>query len=131
MNHLTCWCGLDTSRKENGCLQYIPGSHRWGLLPKPVIAGDFLSVKDLLNEEQKKQFLNPVFIETEPGYGVFHHPLTLHGSSENRSDFPRRAVVLNVFQDGTLSDSNEALLDGVPFISKGNKMEGQFFPLLF
>ncbi|MEP6467837.1 MAG: phytanoyl-CoA dioxygenase family protein, partial [Parafilimonas sp.] len=26
--HLTCWCGLDDSTKENGCLQYVPGSHR-------------------------------------------------------------------------------------------------------
>ena len=31
--HLTCWCGLDDATKENGCLQYIAGSHRWGLLP--------------------------------------------------------------------------------------------------
>jgi Protein involved in biosynthesis of mitomycin antibiotics/polyketide fumonisin len=35
-----CWCGLDDSTKENGCLQYIAGSQKWGLLPKPVIAGE-------------------------------------------------------------------------------------------
>ena len=29
--HLTCWCGLDDSTIENGCLQYVPGSQRWGL----------------------------------------------------------------------------------------------------
>src|SRR5687767_7689470 len=40
ISHLTCWCGLDDSTKENGCLQYISGSHKWGLLPKPVIAGE-------------------------------------------------------------------------------------------
>ena len=43
--HLTCWCGLDDSTKENGCLQYIAGSHRWGLLPKPVLAGDIAGNK--------------------------------------------------------------------------------------
>ncbi|HEY0433464.1 MAG TPA: phytanoyl-CoA dioxygenase family protein, partial [Chitinophagaceae bacterium] len=31
--HLTCWCGLDDSTRENGCLQYIAGSHKRGLLP--------------------------------------------------------------------------------------------------
>ena len=38
--HLTCWCGLDDSTEENGCLQYVPGSHRWGLIDKPELAGD-------------------------------------------------------------------------------------------
>ena len=48
--HLTCWCALDDSTKENGCLQYIAGSHKWGLLPKPVIAGELHGIKDFLNE---------------------------------------------------------------------------------
>jgi ectoine hydroxylase-related dioxygenase (phytanoyl-CoA dioxygenase family) len=34
MAHLTCWCGLDDSTEENGCVQYVPRSHRWGLLNK-------------------------------------------------------------------------------------------------
>jgi hypothetical protein len=38
--------------------------------------------------------------------------------------------VLNVFADGTISNSDEELLKGVPVIPKGHKMEGQFFPLL-
>src|SRR5215475_7474020 len=38
--HLTCWIGLDDSTRENGCLQYIPGSHRWPDLPITGLAGD-------------------------------------------------------------------------------------------
>jgi len=30
-----------------------------------------------------------------------------------------------------MSDSNEPLLTGVPVIPRGDKMGGQFFPLLF
>jgi hypothetical protein len=129
--HLTCWCGLDDSTKENGCLQYIPGSQEWGLLPKPVIAGELQGIKDFLNEEQKKQFENPQFAEVKAGEAIFHHSLTLHGSGENKSDKPRRAFVINVFADGVVSDSNEELLAGVPPVKKGMKMEGQFFPLLY
>src|SRR5689334_13463262 len=44
--HLTCWCGLDDSTKENGCLQYIAGSHKWGLLPKHVIAGELQGIRN-------------------------------------------------------------------------------------
>jgi ectoine hydroxylase-related dioxygenase (phytanoyl-CoA dioxygenase family) len=65
------------------------------------------------------------------GYAAFHHPLMVHGSFANKSPKPRRAFVLNVFADGTESNSDEVLLNGVPPIKKGNKMEGQFFPLIF
>jgi hypothetical protein len=129
--HLTCWCGLDDSTKENGCLQYIAGSHEWGLLPKPVIAGELQGIKDFLNEEQKKQFEDPRFAEVKAGEAIFHHPLTLHGSGSNTSSKPRRAFVINVVADGVISDSNEPLLDGVPVVPKGEKLQGQFFPLLY
>ncbi len=129
--HLSCWCGLDDSTKENGCLQYIPGSHKWGLLPKPVIAGELQGIKDFLNEEQKKQFENPQFAEVKAGEAIFHHPLTLHGSGANTSTKPRRAFVLNVIADGVISDSDEPLLEGVPVIPKGEKIDGHFFPLLY
>ena len=129
--HLTCWCGLDDSTKENGCLQYIPGSHKWGLLPKPVIAGELQGIKDFLNEEQKGRFANPKYAEVKAGEAIFHHSLTLHGSGANTSAKPRRAFVINVFADGVVSDSNEPLLQGVPVVAKGKKMEGQFFPLLY
>lgn len=129
--HLTCWCGLDDSTKENGCLQYISRSHTWGLLPKPVIAGELHGIKDSLNDEQRQEFEHPQFAEVKAGEAIFHHSLTLHGSGENKSNRPRRAFVINVFADGVESDSDEPLLEGVPVIPKGNKMEGQFFPLLF
>jgi len=129
--HLTCWCGLDDATKENGCLQYIAGSNNWGLLPKPVISGELHGIKDFLSEEQKKQFENPQYAELKAGEAVFHHSLTLHGSSENKSEKPRRAFVINVFADGVISDSNEPLLEGVPVVPQGEKMDGQFFPLLY
>jgi len=129
--HLTCWCALDDATIGNGCLQYIPGSHEWGLLPKPVIAGELEGIKDFLNDEQKKQFNAPQFAEVKAGEAIFHHSLTLHGSGANRSSDPRRAFVINVIADGVVSDTNEVLLDGVPVIPKGEKIEGQFFPKLF
>jgi len=129
--HLTCWCGLDDATKENGCLQYIAGSQQWGLLPKPVLAGDIKGINEFLNEDQQKQFEQPQFAEVKAGEAIFHHSLTLHGSGENKSDKPRRAFVINVFADGVISDSDEPLLEGVPVVPKGNKMEGQFFPLLY
>jgi ectoine hydroxylase-related dioxygenase (phytanoyl-CoA dioxygenase family) len=85
---------------------------------------------NFLTEEQKTQF-KPIPIEVKAGYGTFHHPLLLHGSYENKSDRSRRAFVLNVFADGTESNSDSEMLQGVPPVRKGQKMEGKFFPLLF
>ena len=128
--HLTCWCALDDATIENGCLQYIAGSHEWGLLPKPVIAGDFHGIKNFLSEKQTESFNKPVPVPVKAGEAIFHHSLTLHGSGENKSNMPRRAFVINAFANGVSSDSDEPLLEGVPAIRKGEKIEGQFFPLL-
>ncbi|MEM7379604.1 MAG: phytanoyl-CoA dioxygenase family protein [Bacteroidota bacterium] len=130
MQHLTCWVALDDATVDNGCLHYIPGSHQWGLLEKPELAGDMEGIMEYLSEDQKKAF-KPVPIELKKGYATFHHPLLMHGSFENRSDRKRRAFVLNVFADGTKSNTNEVLLNGVPIIPKGEKMQGKFFPLLY
>lgn len=131
MQHLTCWVGLDDATTENGCLYYIPGSHRWGLIDKPELAGDMEGVKHFLNDEQKKTFANKVAIEMKRGHATFHHPLLMHGSYENSSSKARRAFVINVFADGTYSDTDEVILNGVPVIEKGKKLEGKFFPLLY
>lgn len=130
MQHLTCWCGLDDATEENGCLQYVPGSHRWGLLKKPILTGEMNGLMSMLNEKQK-EFFKPVSIPLQAGYAAFHHPLLVHGSYANHSDRSRKAFVLNVFADGTVSDTDEVLLKGVPVISKGEKMGGKFFPLIF
>ncbi|MBT8294476.1 MAG: phytanoyl-CoA dioxygenase family protein [Eudoraea sp.] len=130
MQHLTCWTGLDDATIENGCLHYIPKSHKWGLLDAPSLAGDMNGLMKYLTEEQKKEF-KPVAIELKKGYGTFHHPLLVHGSYENNSEMSRRAFVINVFADGTVSNTDDELLVGVPIIPKGHKMQGKFFPLLF
>jgi ectoine hydroxylase-related dioxygenase (phytanoyl-CoA dioxygenase family) len=130
MSHLTCWIALDDSTKENGCLWYVPGSHRWRLLPITGLAGDMHEIMTVLDEEQKAAF-HPVPIELKRGYCTFHHPLLVHGSFENRNERQRRATVINVFRDGVRSMSDEPLLAGVPPIAKGARMDGTFFPLLF
>ena len=130
MAHLSCWIGLDDSTKENGCLHYVPRSHRWDLLPITGLANDMTAIQTVLTDEQKSNF-KPVAIELKAGEASFHHPLMVHGSFENKSERPRRAVVLNVFLDGVKSDSANPPLAGVPAIPVGEKMQGQFFPFLF
>ena len=62
MSHLTCWIALDDSDRDNGCLYYVPGSHRWKLLPVTGLTGNMDEIMTVLTPEQKQAFL-PVPIE--------------------------------------------------------------------
>lgn len=130
MQHLTCWIGLDDATQENGCLNYVPGSHRWGLLERLELGGEMDAIFQQLTDEQQKQ-IKPIPMELKKGHACFHHPLMLHGSYENKSDRSRRAMVLNVFADGTMSNTNEVMLRGTDIcIPKGEALNSKYFPLL-
>jgi ectoine hydroxylase-related dioxygenase (phytanoyl-CoA dioxygenase family) len=128
--HISCWIGLDDSTRENGCVHYVPGSHCWQLLPRTSFANEMDVVLDSLTPGQRDEF-KPVAIELKAGECSFHHPLMVHGSYANQTAKPRRAVVINAFRDGVVSASDAPLLEGVPAIPAGQKIDGQFFPLLF
>jgi len=129
VGHISCWIGLDDATRENGCLQYVPGSHRWPLLPRASFANEMDAILDHLSPSQRSSF-NPVPVELRAGECSFHHPFMIHGPYANNTDTPLRALVLNAILDGTLSTSDTPLLDGVAIIPSGQKLDGQFFPLL-
>ena len=139
MQHMTVHIALDDQTEENGAIKYIPGSHRWHRVkdgkqvPLPITDIDFKtmdSVKTILTPEEKENF-KPIPGLLKKGHASFHHPLMVHGSFPNRTEFPRRAAVLNYFAEGTLSNSDQPLLKGVPVIPPGEPLVCRFFPLVF
>ena len=134
MAHLTCWIGLDDVDETNGCLHYIPGSHRWGLVEKTALAGDMEAVRERLAPEQQADFDRKVPVTLRRGEASFHHPLLMHGSYANRSERPRRATVINVLADGVRSNmdgANRPGADNYPAVATGEPMGGPYYPLLF
>lgn len=133
MNHLTAWIALDEVNTDNGCMFYIPGSHKWGLLEKTGLAGDMDSVREVLTEEQIEDFEHSIPVELAIGHASFHHPLLMHGSYENKSERSRRATLINVFADGVVSNrdlTNVPGTDNYPQVPKGETMGGTYYPLL-
>jgi ectoine hydroxylase-related dioxygenase (phytanoyl-CoA dioxygenase family) len=134
MAHLTCWIALDDVDESNGCLFYIPGSHRWGLVEKTALAGNMEAVRERLSLQQRADFDQKTPMLLRRGEASFHHPLLMHGSFTNGSERPRRATVINVLADGVCSNMDAAHAPGAanyPAVPKGEPMGGPYYPLLF
>jgi ectoine hydroxylase-related dioxygenase (phytanoyl-CoA dioxygenase family) len=135
MHHLTCWIGLDDATTENGCLYFVPGSHKWGLLPITGLTGDMEAVRKVLDAKQTAAFEQKVANVLPRGYASFHHPQTMHGSYANYSEKPRRAIVLNAMNRFTLGNTKDyerlEALHNFPVMKQDEPLDSRFFPLLF
>lgn len=100
-NLLTAWVAFDDVNEENGCMQVVPSSHRWGL----VEGGDFFFQDRTAQEERIKApdgtSLQPVSCNLKAGELSFHHCLTLHSSGPNRTHRPRRSLVIHLMPGDT------------------------------
>jgi ectoine hydroxylase len=82
---------VDPSRKENGCLQVIQGSHHCGRVDH-ILSGDQAGAdRERVEEILKRMPL--VYVEMEPGDALFFHSNLLHRSDQNRSDKPRWSMI--------------------------------------
>jgi hypothetical protein len=82
---------LDDSDERNGCFRVIRGSHTRGPLPGREgegRLGPLFTHPDHFDVTQQVPAVAPA------GSLVFFSPHTVHGSEPNRSDLPRRALVL-------------------------------------
>jgi len=86
---------LDRANRENGCLQVLRGSHLAGRVDHGVLPGEQVGA-DLRRVEQMKRQLERVYVELEPGDGLFFHANLMHRSDQNRSP-NRRWTVLFCF----------------------------------
>jgi ectoine hydroxylase len=82
---------VDPCTRENGCLQVIRGSHHCGRIDH-VLTGDQAGAdRERVGELLKRMPLD--YVEMAPGDALFFHPNLLHRSDQNRSDYPRWAMI--------------------------------------
>ena len=93
MNLVSAWMAIDNATEENGCLRYIPGTHRMGIFgndDQPRVDRVKPFSKDFGNSDWPI-----VYTPLRPGSIVFHHSLTLHGSAANISGKRRRGYSIH------------------------------------
>ena len=96
MDVWSAWIAITDSHLDNGCLRYLPGSHR-----KPEMAHE--ETWDKTNMLSRGQRISENFdtssvvnVELEPGECTLHHFRLAHSSEPNQSD-RRRIGILFVF----------------------------------
>ena len=131
--HLTCYIALDDTTLENGCMHAVPGTHRWKLLEQTKLVGDESDMDAILEQltpEQRSAF-QPEPIELRAGQASFHDCLTIHGSYPNRSDRPRRGLVLNFMKPDTRSATTNPIMHGADPVPPGEIIAGDYFPVVW
>lgn len=82
-NVLTIWLALDPVDDENGCLQYVRGSHREGVRPHgpSSLVGFSQAILDFGPADEARE----VRVHLQPGDAVAHAGNTIHRAQPNRS----------------------------------------------
>ena len=128
----SCWMALDDVTVERGCMQFIPGSHRWGEFPPISFKGDGPALRDYLSDELRARWM-PTPVELKAGSCTFHHGLTFHYTHANTTPHDRRALATIFIPAGITYAAEDKMTN--PFADsitsqKGEPLRGTRFPQL-
>jgi ectoine hydroxylase-related dioxygenase (phytanoyl-CoA dioxygenase family) len=89
---LSIWIPLQPATKQNGCMHFVPGSHKIEIVPHRPI-GDNPLTPGLEVEPGAFDFSSAVACELPAGGATIHNGRTLHYTPPNNSDDYRRAYI--------------------------------------
>ncbi|MCW8129172.1 MAG: phytanoyl-CoA dioxygenase family protein [Planctomycetota bacterium] len=92
-DNVNVWMPLQDATVENGCMQFVPRSHTWDVLPHHPIGHD-PRVHGLEVDEPERYAAQAVACPLPAGGACFHRSYLLHYAGANRSDLPRRAYIM-------------------------------------
>ncbi len=84
--HFQVWIALTETRKENGALKLVPGSHKRGLLRHKFAGAGQMEVDEPLGGE-------PISVNANVGDVILFSSLMLHSTGPNDADTDRTAYV--------------------------------------
>ena len=104
----TVWLAIDEATVENGCLKFMPGSHKRKELRPHRTNKDpnFTLHQELLESEYDDEKAVP--LELEAGQMSLHDVYLLHGSEANNSGKPRRGMTMRFMPGTSVFDREKA-----------------------
>ncbi len=98
---LTAWVALDDVDEGNGCMEVVPGSHKWGLLEEDHFYQQDIEIQTERIEQKTGRPFRTTPCILKAGCVSFHHCYTVHGSRHNASNRPRISIAIHLIPDGT------------------------------
>lgn len=94
------WYALEDCTTTNGCLEFVPGSHKNYGIPKRFVRKQDLSGTEFINVEGQQEFEDPPksefkIVDCPAGSLVLIHNSVLHRSNNNTSDKSRYAYTFH------------------------------------
>lgn len=114
---ITAWVALDDVDARNGCLYYLPGTHRMGVARAKDSARESFGDSSIAYLRFYGEFddVSPAFAEVRRGTLLLHSGMTIHGSGANLSRTPRAALAVSfVSAEATCTNPTHPLLRDIP-----------------
>ena len=94
---LSIWVALDDATLENGCLFFIPGSHKFANFEKITIGRNMDGIFNIYPQLKNRR---SVAVPMKAGSCSFHNGLVVHGANANMTNGFRRAMTCAYMPDG-------------------------------
>ncbi len=111
---ISIWVALDDATLANGCMWYIPGSHKTATYQNVGIGHN---LSDLFKVYPQWREIEPAACPCPAGSAVFHNGLTAHGAGANMTNRPRRAMTCAYMPDGAVFNGVQNVLPETYFRS--------------
>lgn len=106
-NSLSIWVALDDATRDNGCLYYLPGTHKTATYENTSIGKH---QADLFKIYPQWRQIDSVACPARAGTAVFHNGLTAHGAGANMTKGQRRAMTCAFMPDGEVFNGVQNVL---------------------
>jgi len=104
---LSIWVALDRATLANGCLWYLPGTHKVARYDNSGIGENIASLFKVYPEWMS---MRAVPAPCAAGSAVFHNGLIAHGAGANMTPKPRRAMTCAYMPDGSTFNGQQNVL---------------------
>jgi phytanoyl-CoA hydroxylase len=110
---ISAWLALGPEVVENGCLSFLPGSHRMEMGTERFDESKFLRTDLRENEALIEARVTPTL---QAGDVILFHCRTFHAAGENRTEIPKWSLVFtyHAADDRPLPGSRSASLPSIP-----------------
>jgi len=130
-NAISVWVALDDATLENGCLYFIPGSHKTATWDNVGIGKN---IGDLFKHYTEWGKMKAASAPMKAGSCSFHNGLLAHGAGANMTPGFRRAMTCAYMPDGSTFNGQQNILppDEIAKLKIGDLLENDTLnPLIY